>query len=52
VGQLRELLERPYRIIYHVRADKIEVVAVIHMSRRIDDTGGASHHEGEDPNVS
>ena len=52
VGQLRELLERPYRIIYHVRPDKIKVVAVIHMSRRIDDTGGASHHEGEDPNVS
>ena len=36
VSQLRELLERPYRIIYHLRPTKIEVVAVVHMSRRLD----------------
>src|SRR5207302_8460478 len=50
VGQLRELLERPYRIIYYVRPDKIEVVAVVHMSRRMGNTGG--DHEGENADVS
>ena len=48
VGQLRELFERPYRIIYHIRADKIEVVAIVHMSRRIDEAPG----EEEQANVS
>jgi len=36
VGQLRELFERPYRIIYHIRPNRIEVIAVIHMSRHRD----------------
>jgi len=36
VGQLRELFERPYRIIYHIRPNRIEVIAVIHMSRHLD----------------
>ncbi len=35
VGQIREVLEHPYRIIYHIRPDRIEVVGVVHMSRRI-----------------
>jgi len=36
VGQLRELFERPYRIIYHIRPNRIEVIAVIHMCRHLD----------------
>ncbi len=47
VGQLRELFQRPYRIIYHVQPDKIEVVAVVHMSRRIQE-----NPKGEPTNVS
>jgi addiction module RelE/StbE family toxin len=35
MGQIRELLERPYRIIYHIRPNRIEVVGIIHMSRRM-----------------
>ena len=52
MGQLRKLFERPYRIIYHVRPDRIEVVAVVHMSRQIIDAGNVSHQEGENENVS
>jgi toxin ParE1/3/4 len=32
---LRELIERPYRVIYRVRSDAIEIVAVIHSARRL-----------------
>jgi len=35
VGQIRELLHPPYRIIYHIRLDHVEVIGVLHMSRRI-----------------
>lgn len=35
VDQIRELLERPYRIIYHIRPDRIDIVGIIHMSRRM-----------------
>jgi len=35
VGQIREVFQRPYRIIYHIRPDHVEVIGVIHMSRRI-----------------
>jgi toxin ParE1/3/4 len=28
--QIRELLEGPYRIIYHINAEQIDVLAVIH----------------------
>ena len=28
--QIREVIEGPYRIIYHIKADQIDVVAVIH----------------------
>jgi addiction module RelE/StbE family toxin len=39
VGQLRELFERPYRIIYHIRPNRIEVIALVHMSRHLDPGG-------------
>lgn len=51
VGQLRELFQRPYRIIYHVRPDKIEVVAIVHMSQRINQPADETQ-EGETNNVS
>jgi toxin ParE1/3/4 len=28
--QIREVMEGPYRIIYHIRPDQVDVVAVIH----------------------
>ena len=34
-GQIREVFEGPYRIIYHIRPDSIEVIGVVHMSRKI-----------------
>ena len=34
-GQIREVFEGPYRIIYHIRPDLIEVIGVVHMSREI-----------------
>ena len=36
VGQLREVFEHPYRIIYRIRPDRIDVIAVVHMSRHLD----------------
>ena len=30
---IRELIEKPYRIIYRIKADQIDVVAVIHGAR-------------------
>jgi len=30
---IRELIEKPYRIIYRIKADRIDVVAVIHGAR-------------------
>lgn len=43
VGQstLREVIEPPYRIVYRVRAELLEVVAVVHAARRfpVDDRG-------------
>ena len=35
VAQIRELFQRPYRIIYHIRPDSVEIIAVVHVSRRI-----------------
>ena len=32
-GQLREVFERPYRIIYLIRPDRIDIITVLHMSR-------------------
>jgi hypothetical protein len=34
-GQIREVFQRPYRIIYHIRPDHIDVIGVLHMFRRI-----------------
>lgn len=34
---IRELIERPYRIIYRIRQDQIDVVAVIHGARLLPD---------------
>ncbi len=31
--QIREVIEGPYRIIYHIRPDHIDVIAVIHSSQ-------------------
>jgi len=36
VGQLREVFEHPYRIIYRIRPDRIDIIAVVHMSRHLD----------------
>jgi addiction module RelE/StbE family toxin len=33
IGQLREVFEPPYRIIYRIRPDRIDVITVVHMSR-------------------
>jgi len=32
-GQLREVFERPYRIIYRIRPDRVDIITVVHMSR-------------------
>lgn len=31
--QIREIIEGPYRIIYHIKPDQIDVLAVIHGAR-------------------
>ena len=36
VGQLREVFEHPYRVIYRIRPDRIDIIAVVHMSRILD----------------
>ena len=30
IDQIREIIEGPYRIIYHIKPDQIDVLAVIH----------------------
>jgi toxin ParE1/3/4 len=35
---LREVYEHPYRIIYRVRTDRIEVVSVVHSARQLPPT--------------
>lgn len=32
---LREVYEQPYRIIYRVHSDRVEIVAVVHSARRL-----------------
>jgi addiction module RelE/StbE family toxin len=32
IDQIREVIEGPYRIIYHIKPDQIDVLAVIHGS--------------------
>lgn len=34
-SSIRELLEHPYRIIYRVRGDRVEVLSVVHGARRL-----------------
>jgi len=34
---IRELIEKPYRIIYRIKPDRIDVLAVIHGSRLLPD---------------
>ncbi|MFB3923912.1 MAG: type II toxin-antitoxin system RelE/ParE family toxin [Terriglobia bacterium] len=34
-GQIREILEGPYRIIYYIKPDQIDVLAVIHSAQQI-----------------
>ncbi|MBF0462316.1 MAG: type II toxin-antitoxin system RelE/ParE family toxin [Magnetococcales bacterium] len=33
-GQIREVMEEPYRIIYFIRSDRVDVLAVVHGSRK------------------
>jgi plasmid stabilization system protein ParE len=35
VPQIREILEGPFRIIYYMKPDQIDVLAVIHGAQRI-----------------
>jgi plasmid stabilization system protein ParE len=35
IDQIREVIEGPYRIIYHIKPDQIDVLAVIHGSQDI-----------------
>ena len=37
--QLREVVEGPYRLVYHLRPDRIDVVAVFHGARQSPWTG-------------
>ena len=30
IDQIREVIEGPYRIIYHIKPDQIDVIAVVH----------------------
>ncbi len=32
---IREVIERPYRIIYRVKAERVEVLAVVHGAQRL-----------------
>ncbi len=33
--QIREVIEGPYRIIYHIKPDQIDVIAVLHGARNV-----------------
>ena len=35
LDQIREVIEGPYRIIYHIKSDQIDVVAVLHGARNV-----------------
>lgn len=37
--QLREVIENPYRIIYHIGPDRIDIIAVLHGARNVLRTG-------------
>ena len=38
IPQIREVLEAPFRIIYYIKPDQIDVLAVIHGARQIPPT--------------
>jgi addiction module RelE/StbE family toxin len=42
LDQIREAIERPYRIIYRIGADRIDVIAVLHGARNVLRTGESS----------
>ncbi len=35
LDQIREMIEGPYRIIYHIKPDQIDILAIIHGSRNV-----------------
>lgn len=35
VDEIREVIEDPYRIIYHLKPDQVDVIAVIHGARDV-----------------
>lgn len=35
MGQIREVIEGPYRIIYHIKPGQIDVIAVLHATRDV-----------------
>ena len=35
LDQIREVIEWPYRIIYHIKPDQIDVIAVLHGARNV-----------------
>ena len=39
-NQIREVIEGPYRIIYYIKSDQIDVLAVIHGAMNILDSSG------------
>jgi plasmid stabilization system protein ParE len=44
IDQIREVIEGPYRIIYHIKPDQIDVLAVIHGAM---DVLGSSEQEND-----
>ncbi len=42
---VREVLEGPYRIIYRVRSDRVDVIAVIHSARQLPDSPPGSESD-------
>jgi toxin ParE1/3/4 len=35
LAQIREVIEGPYRIIYHIKPSQIDVLAVVHSARQV-----------------
>jgi len=35
MDRIREVIEKPYRIIYHIKPDQIDVIAVLHGARNV-----------------
>ena len=44
IDPIREVIEGPYRVIYHIKPDQIDVIAVIHGAMNVLAT---SEHEGD-----